>query len=302
MSSSDAPSAAVRTMTPPSFTSRRLRMSLSRVRSSSSSRRDTPRPSPCGTSTTKRPGSEICVVSRAPFVFIGSLTAWTRIVWPREIEVLDLAPVALLELGADDLVDVEEAVLLEADLDERGLHPRQDVVDAAEVDVAGDRAAFRPLEVDLRHAAVLEDGDAALADVDGDEQLALRGRQRRTALRLARAGAATVRGGVPAAARARGAGAASPRPSSFARARLPLRRRRASSARARHGCRGGAWAWSDRWVLRRPPSRPLRSARARASPRARVRPLDAGRRKISSGNGTRASRNSFGWARAGYLG
>ena len=65
-------------------------------------------------------------------------------------QVLDLArALAALELGADDLVDVEEAVLLEADLDERGLHARQDVVDDAEVDVAGDRAALGPLEVDL---------------------------------------------------------------------------------------------------------------------------------------------------------
>ena len=65
-------------------------------------------------------------------------------------QVLDLArALAALELGADDLVDVEEAVLLEADLDERGLHARQDVVDDAEVDVAGDRAVLGPLEVDL---------------------------------------------------------------------------------------------------------------------------------------------------------
>ena len=89
-----------------------------------------------------------------------------------------------LELRADYLVDVEEAVLLEADLDERGLHPGQDVVDAAEVDVAGNRAALRPLEVDLGGLAVLEDGDAALADVDGDEQFALRCGKRRAALRL----------------------------------------------------------------------------------------------------------------------
>src|SRR5262249_7614233 len=100
-------------------------------------------------------------------------------------EVLDLAPVALLELGADDLVDVEEAVLLEADLDERRLHAGQDVVDAAEVDVAGDRAALGPLEIDLGDLPVLEDGDVALADVDGDDQLALRGGKRCPALRLA---------------------------------------------------------------------------------------------------------------------
>ena len=66
-------------------------------------------------------------------------------------QVLDLACRArlALELGRDDLVDVEEAVLLEADLDERGLHAGQDVVDRAEIDVAGDRAALGPLEVDL---------------------------------------------------------------------------------------------------------------------------------------------------------
>ena len=62
-------------------------------------------------------------------------------------QVLDLAAVALFDLRADDLVDVEEAVLLEADLDERGLHARQDVVDLAEVDVARDRAVIRPLEI-----------------------------------------------------------------------------------------------------------------------------------------------------------
>ncbi len=84
-----------------------------------------------------------------------------------------------LELGDDDLVDVEEAVLLEADVDERGLHPGQHVVDGAQVDVPGDRAPVRALEVDLGDLVVLEDGDAALGDAGRDEQLALRGRERR---------------------------------------------------------------------------------------------------------------------------
>ena len=97
-------------------------------------------------------------------------------------QVLDLAgAAAALELGADDLVDVEEAVLLEADLDERRLHPGQHVVDRAEVDVAGDRAVLGPLEVDLGDDAVLDHGDALLARVDRDEQLALGLRQRRAA-------------------------------------------------------------------------------------------------------------------------
>ena len=51
MSSAEAPSAAVRTMTLSSLTSSFLMMSFSRVRSASSSRRETPRPLPCGTKT-----------------------------------------------------------------------------------------------------------------------------------------------------------------------------------------------------------------------------------------------------------
>src|SRR5919204_471367 len=77
------------------------------------------------------------------------------------------------QLRAHDLVHVEEAVLLEADLDECGLHPRQDVVDGAEIDVAGDRAALWSLEVHLRDLVVLEHRDALLADVEGDQELAL---------------------------------------------------------------------------------------------------------------------------------
>ena len=49
MSSAEAPSAAVRTMTPPVEGAIPLRMSLRRLRSASSSRRETPRPSPFGT-------------------------------------------------------------------------------------------------------------------------------------------------------------------------------------------------------------------------------------------------------------
>src|SRR5205823_2376798 len=94
------------------------------------------------------------------------------------------ARAAAFELGADDLVDEQEAVLLEPDLDERGLHSREDVVDDALVDVPRDRAALGALEVDLGDLAVLEDGDALLADVDRDEQLALRGRERRATRRL----------------------------------------------------------------------------------------------------------------------
>jgi len=83
-------------------------------------------------------------------------------------------PRLALELGRDDLVDVEETVLLEADLDEGGLHPRQHVVDRPEVDVPGDRPALGALEIHLGHAIVFEDCDPLLADVHGHEQLSLR--------------------------------------------------------------------------------------------------------------------------------
>ena len=100
------------------------------------------------------------------------------------LDLLAVMPLAL-ELGDDDLVDVEEPVLLEPDLDERRLHPGQHVVDDAEVDVPGDRAALGPLEVHLGDAVVLDHRDALLADVDRDQQLALGGGQRRAARRLA---------------------------------------------------------------------------------------------------------------------
>ena len=76
-SDADAPAAAVRTMTPPPSVGSRLQMSRRRWRSSSSRRLLMPMPSPNGTYTRKRPASESCMVSRAPLVPMGSLTACT---------------------------------------------------------------------------------------------------------------------------------------------------------------------------------------------------------------------------------
>ena len=160
-----------------------------------------------------------------------------------------------LELGDDDLVDVEEAVLLEADLDERGLHPRQDVVDRAEVDVPGDRPALGALEVDLGDAVVLEHGDALLADVDA-----------RRGARASRAGAARRFGGTRrrrlVRCGAHGAASEPPpsSPSAWAWARPspqspPRWQCPASFGPCRRGCRGGASGGWDRWwsvVPRRP--------------------------------------------------
>ena len=70
-------------------------------------------------------------------------------------QVGDLAPAAAapalgrLDAGQHDLVDVQEAVLLQADVDERGLQAGQDVVDLALVDVADDRAPAAALDVEL---------------------------------------------------------------------------------------------------------------------------------------------------------
>ncbi len=117
-------------------------------------------------------------------------------------QLLDALPVALaLQLGHDDLVDVEESVALEPDVDERRLHAREDVVDHALVDVAGDRLALRPAEVDLCRLAVLQDGDRLLAHVDRDEdllgdvgELDLRRRRARSPGRLLALALALLRG------------------------------------------------------------------------------------------------------------
>ena len=97
--------------------------------------------------------------SRAPLVFSGSLTTWTTTSWPGLSRSLIFLPpscrgrgAAISTPGQDDLVDVQEAVLVEADVDERGLEPGQDVVDLALVDVAHDGAVAAALEVELGDA------------------------------------------------------------------------------------------------------------------------------------------------------
>ena len=67
-----------------------------------------------------------------------------------------------LDARQHDLVDVQEAVLVQADVDERGLQPGQDVVDLALVDVADDRAVAAALEVELGDAVAGAPGRAVL--------------------------------------------------------------------------------------------------------------------------------------------
>ena len=113
------------------------------------------------------------------------------------LRVLARAAAAALRLdaGQHDLIDVQEAVLVEADVDERRLQPDEDVVDDPLVDVADDRARAAPLEVELSdavaapgvgaHAAPslrgpggagrLQQRDARLAAIDADQDLLFHG-------------------------------------------------------------------------------------------------------------------------------
>ena len=85
------------------------------------------------------------------------------------------APRALLALRRHDVVDVEEAVLLEAEVDEGRIDAVEHALDLALVDVAEVRLLLRALDVDLGQAAVLDQRHAQLATVVRDEDdLALR--------------------------------------------------------------------------------------------------------------------------------
>ena len=135
----------------------------SRSRSLSSSRRDTPTPSPCGHV------HEVAARDRELHRQARALRL------QRVLDRLDEDLLARLEQLGDalalraaaaaaagdldarehDVVGVQEAVLLEPDVDERRLEPGQDVVDLALVDVSDDRARSAALYVELRDAPVV---------------------------------------------------------------------------------------------------------------------------------------------------
>src|SRR6185436_2890716 len=58
-----------------------------------------------------------------------------------------------------DLTGIQHGVAALADVDERGLHARQDVLDATEVDIAGHRGVGLARHVVLDQGAVLKDAD-----------------------------------------------------------------------------------------------------------------------------------------------
>jgi len=84
-----------------------------------------------------------------------------------------VAGLELLELleRIDHLGDVQEAVPLETDVDEGGLHAGQDFRDPALVHVTGDTALPFPLDEDFRDEVVFENGHHGLVAVRGDDHL-----------------------------------------------------------------------------------------------------------------------------------
>ena len=71
-------------------------------------------------------------------------------------------------LRIDDVRHVQEAVALEAEVDERGLHAGQHFRDAALVDVADDPAIPLALDEEFDQLVVLEDGHRGFVVVRGD--------------------------------------------------------------------------------------------------------------------------------------
>ena len=154
----------------------------------------------------------------------------------------------------------------------------------------GDRAALGPLEIDLGDLVVLEHGDALLADVDRDDQLALRRRQRRAARRLA---AAAVRsrspsGGVPAAA-------TRPCCSGGLRSRAPASSPASARLRSRQRPASAPVAAAPGFLRLRPPRLPRRrlgfvgSVVAPAAVRAAARGWDYCGRAVASTGGAAGS-------------
>jgi hypothetical protein len=124
-----------------------------------------------------------------------------------------------LDAREDEVVGVQEAIPVDADVHEGGLEAGEDVVDLSLVHVADDRARATPLDIELGDAPVglsgssaaasaggaalrLEDCDSGFATVDRDEQLLLqvealssvRGPSRRPSRALARRSTAVRQG------------------------------------------------------------------------------------------------------------
>jgi hypothetical protein len=76
----------------------------------------------------------------------------------------------LAQVG-DEVAGVEEGVLGQADVDERGLHPGENVRYDALVDVPDDGAVAAALDEQLGEDAAVEHGDARFADSGVDDDV-----------------------------------------------------------------------------------------------------------------------------------
>ena len=87
-----------------------------------------------------------------------------------EVVLVGLEAVELLE-GGDDVRDVEKAVALETEVNERRLHAGQDFRHPALVEIANDAARPLALDEDLGDLIVLEDRDPCFVGARGDDHL-----------------------------------------------------------------------------------------------------------------------------------
>ncbi len=85
--------------------------------------------------------------------------------------------------GAADVRDVQVGALLEADVDEGGLHPGEHALDPTLVDVARDATLALPLDVELAEIPVLHERDPRLGAVCVDDDQSIGGHTR-SGLRL----------------------------------------------------------------------------------------------------------------------
>ena len=123
---------------------------------------------------------------RAPLVPIGSLATWTMISWPSWSSVSirrhlarpapEPAPPVLVlavekTLVIEVVADVQERGLLEADVDEAGLHAGQDPGDPALRDHARHIAIAFAFDVELGEASALQQRDPSLASAGIDDDL-----------------------------------------------------------------------------------------------------------------------------------
>src|SRR5262249_43915289 len=101
----------------------------------------------------------------ALFLVVAAVVAATRLAGQQSLEVVGRAA---------HVRDVQVRALLEADVDERGLHTGQYALDPTLVDVSSDAPLALALDVGLTKEPVFYEGNAGLGTVCVDHQEAMR--------------------------------------------------------------------------------------------------------------------------------